>query len=853
MSCFHAICRRSLPALLSLAAGSALAQPFVQHRLLKDIGTHSAQLGSNPRNFVSSGGKLYFTATTPATGAELFVSDGESAQAQLVADLAPNGASSDAQLLGSVGSTLIVSGDVGNADLYMAPPQVYALNPASGSIVQLTQFQPTYQDPSWTLSRVTEFNGRVVFRNDVDRTLWATDGSVAGTQRIHAPPTSLPIQPENVCTLDDSIVFSSLSATNVLQLWRSNGTAAGTAKLAEFVGLDSYASAVRDGSSCFFVVRRSTNEHWVVLRSDGTSAGSGYVTETAPFALSGFTAAGGVVFLLEWEYYPGMRLRRSDQAEPIWSSSGRGYGRLRKAAGRLVFTAPAPEGDEHVFVSDGTSAGTRQVLHDGQPLRLRYFSRFVSLGDAVIDIDGDTVMRIDPLAATATKHISPFDLDYYGYAGATVLNGALFVSLNGVDGAEPFRIDGTAAGTRELSNIAYANAPGVSNSYLGGPYLAHQGKLLFRGSGGLWRSDGSEAGTRLVPAERYGSSSIMALLPFGDDILLATYGSGPDPLPSVYRTDMTVDSAERLWSGQPGFNFRYQASGRSVVFGCNVQDEQYCAFRDGELQPAVVIAQPGRVTYLGAAGDAVLFFNNADLWRSDGTFPGTFALLAGPFNNLSAAVAQTPDRLWMEGCDHDMGGCRLLLSDGTVAGSRVVTQTGGRIYHLSPFGDGAIYLAGGGQSELWRSDGSAAGTARIAALGAYVYGLGVVGDRIHMLANYEQPTPARYIVSDGTAAGTRDVPWVPGVRGGEGSPMALDAHTAVFVCMGNTIGKELCAVDGRGQQMGVVGDFYQGPQSSEPTFVGQTGGATYFSLDDGRRGRELWRFTGDRIFTDAFH
>ncbi|WP_313916770.1 hypothetical protein [Tahibacter sp.] len=107
---------------------------------------------------------------------------------RLVADLAPGGASSFAQLLGGIGDTLIGSADAGNlgSGTTNVRRQAYAVNRHDGTRVQLTQFPVGQHLVPERLSRETEFPGHVVMRHN-DGMLRATDGTLSETQRLNAP------------------------------------------------------------------------------------------------------------------------------------------------------------------------------------------------------------------------------------------------------------------------------------------------------------------------------------------------------------------------------------------------------------------------------------------------------------------------------------------------------------------------------------------------------------------------------------------------------------------------------------------------------------------------------------------
>jgi ELWxxDGT repeat protein len=78
--------------LLAMCAGVWWFLPAVaaasDSRLVRDINTSAGSSG-NPSNLVAAGGKVFFTASTPTTGTELWVSDGTNAGTRMVRDIWP--------------------------------------------------------------------------------------------------------------------------------------------------------------------------------------------------------------------------------------------------------------------------------------------------------------------------------------------------------------------------------------------------------------------------------------------------------------------------------------------------------------------------------------------------------------------------------------------------------------------------------------------------------------------------------------------------------------------------------------------------------------------------------------------
>jgi len=93
-SSFSSLCRVAVlfAALVALGAGVATAQPT----LVADLETRSTTtLNADPAGFVPLGDRLYFFATDPLNGRELWATDGTEAGTELVIDLCPGPCSSN--------------------------------------------------------------------------------------------------------------------------------------------------------------------------------------------------------------------------------------------------------------------------------------------------------------------------------------------------------------------------------------------------------------------------------------------------------------------------------------------------------------------------------------------------------------------------------------------------------------------------------------------------------------------------------------------------------------------------------------------------------------------------------------
>lgn len=266
--------------------------------------------------------------------------------------------------------------------------------------------------------------------------------------------------------------------------------------------------------------------------------------------------------------------------------------------GRLWFTMPSPTTGRELWVSDGTPAGTYQF------------------------------MDINPGLGSAFTNY--FELKTY------VMDGVLYFHAdNGVSGAEPWRTDGTVAGTYMLRDCE----PGSGSSAFGDP-VGLNGQLYFLGSSGntLWRSDGTAQGTTALYSFQIarGLSAIGNFIVFsaaqnneGEELwrhntsngttslVLDLNGANGASLPiNFHRTPNRVYFMASTLSGWELWRTNGTAAGTYMV------KDIYPGGANGTLQSysSTTLTSMGDTVYFRATDGATGF----QLWRSDGTDAGTW-------------------------------------------------------------------------------------------------------------------------------------------------------------------------------------------------------------------------------------
>jgi len=311
-----------------------------------------------------------------------------------------------------------------------------------------------------------------------DWQLWRTDGSGAGTVHL----ASFGYEPSTAGSLvahAGKLVFAVKSADRV-ELWTSDGTVPGTRLIVDLgTEVRELSALTSTGPDLYFVASATENgTRSQVWRSDGTPGGTRPVTNfTDPYPFSTasprFTRLGDTVYFLVrgalWRT-KGTLASTALVPPPATDGAGTSIEGLAAFHGNLYFFAyrgPDYGLRRGLWRSDGTTAGTT-FLAEGAPVR------FPTV-DAIALVAGDAAL-------------------YYA-------------ADDGEHGEELWVSDGTAAGTRMVRDIL----PGGTSSLPGSLTLVG-GRLFFSASDGehgfeLWESDGSAGGTRMVQDIAPGSQS----------------------------------------------------------------------------------------------------------------------------------------------------------------------------------------------------------------------------------------------------------------------------------------------------------------------------------------------------------
>ncbi len=405
-----------------------------------------------------------------------------------------------------------------------------------------------------------------------------------------------------------------------------------------------------------------------------------------------------------------------------------------------------PVSQDVVFIGNNTQAGTLA----SDPI-------------ALWESDGTTATEVQPFA-DATTNVEGAPTSAFASLDGAPLPGSLLFNLEVSTslGTNQFYVTDPATGTPRALSVPSLPTTGT---YTPSGATSVGQVVLFAATqtGGtrvLWRSDGTAGGTSVVavPGASTGGVNPQSITAFGDGALFV--GSGADNPGDLFFTDATTAGTREIAALLP-------------VYGNGTQ-----------FQPLDVLN--GREIFLGPGPQ----FDQPGLYATDGTAAGTVVIAALPYgtsDGLSSAVAGS--RLLYAAVGSALG---LYATDGTAAGTLGIlpSEIAGNLVSLS---DKVVLTVSTptARNALWVSDGTAVGTAAIAvanlpqpqqifASNLTQFGKQVLFNGIDTIANGGTGTSYGLWITDGTAAGTREI--VAGLA--PASITALADGTAEFAAGG---------------------------------------------------------------------
>lgn len=336
------------------------------------------------------GGRVFFPASDGNLGNELWVSDGTDPGTFMPVDQNPGASGSGASMLAASNGRMFYFAQAGPAQGLCrsdgTPAGTFRLAPmlgAGGLIDEAT---------------IVDLNGvALAIGNDFTHgyELWRSDGTVAGTSMITDlnPGSANGVTSRTIAVLGNYAYFGGDDGVHGPELWRTDGTAAGTTLVKDVnpfgsSGSDPQRFKVLNGA-VFFIASDGGSHSYTPYVSDGTDAGTQKIADLftgGPGAQAQFGYANGYVFFNGYD---------SAHGTELWAA----------AMAPAVGVTPVP-GPARVFLAPNApnpctrSTTIRYTLPAAAWVRLRLF-----------DVGGRAVRTVVDDAMEAGEHAARIDVD----------------------------------------------------------------------------------------------------------------------------------------------------------------------------------------------------------------------------------------------------------------------------------------------------------------------------------------------------------------------------------------------------------------------------------------------------------
>ena len=406
------------------------------------------------------GTQVFFAADDGQAGQEVWTSDGTRAGTRLFKDIYIRAPSSQPLPGIEINGKLLFSADDG-----LNGRTLWASDGTPNGTQKLAFRLPLISPFSVRLGRFLYF---LALKDFTTSDLWRTDGSPAGTSRVHAANTSL----FNAAPLvrAGNLIFYTIAN----ELWATDGPPTGARVVFTFTSTSPYAGPANltafQGKIWLTAEHRGLQSMWT---SDGTTAGTQRFASLGRTQLE-LTVAGNRMFFYNEGVTTGGELWATDGTvagtgivrDIVPGASSSFPKQLTAVQNRLFFVAGY---DREVWVSDGTAGGTNQVRNI-HPTRTSNPQALTALGNRLLfhaenptsgrepwisdgTFAGTTMLGdLRPGPDSSMSDGSPTSTDTFTRVGSERI--AMFRAQDGTHGYEPWRTDGTAAGTFLAADVA---------------------------------------------------------------------------------------------------------------------------------------------------------------------------------------------------------------------------------------------------------------------------------------------------------------------------------------------------------------------------------------------------------------
>lgn len=661
--------------------------------------------------------------------------------------------------------------------------------------------------------------------------LWRTDGTTAGTtlfKEFHVGVENGLAFGFKGYVVGNSMYFFAWDGTTYNALWKTDGTVAGTVKIKSFAdGSISFKHFTHIGNEIYFSINEGAEKS--LWKSDGTEVGT---TKLKVINVAELIAYNNQIIISGDADNLGIELWKTDgtvAGTTLLKDILPGFRRGTPYSGRplgfkiinnkVLFYVNNTSNRNNLWETDGTVAGTQLIATLTASIRypISYNNSYYFIKDfnSLWKSDGTTVGTVEVKPGISSN-------------GIFLFKNQLFIpSFNGF-----YTSDGTTAST-----VLYSVPHG--QNYINQSHAISNDELYYQASGDdgyeLWKTDGTTVGTVQVKDVHPAIDDLpwSGFFAVGNKVMFSGWdgnNKGIEP----WITDGTEAGTELLKDintievrgSNPNHFF---SDGDTLFFSANngEQGVELFKYNSGtvslvkDINLGVYYSNPKNFVKL----NGIIYFqattrtNGTELWKTDGTAVGTVMVKDINPNKANGIINTTivnyNNKLYFF-ADNGINGVEFYESDGTEAGTQLVKD---------------INLTIADPSKFVNSNSPRSGEITIA------------NNKMYFSAS-NGSNGFELWQSDGTANGTillKDLN-----TGGSSSPSYLTVfnNELYFTASSTSNGNELFKSDGTSIGTQVVKDIQAGTSSSFPNNLTVVGGNLFFTARSSNNGNELWKTDG---------
>ena len=581
-------------------------------------------------------------------------------------------------------------------------------------------------------SDFTEVQGILYFTADDEvhgKELWRSDGTTVGTYMLRDtyPNYSggFADSPAHLVNLNDSLYFMARSPQQDMALWKSDGTTIGTTVISAFNQSAVFVAVTTPingpANDILYFVTDDGETGLSLWKSDGSSQNTRLALATGipSLGITQSTMQGTELFFVPSDGLNssslwttdgtanGTRLIMGTVPGRVESTSGWSHvGNLKAYQSAIYFTADDGIHGDELWISHGTPESTH-LFADLATGRYNASPRNLTISGGLLYFttnEGTKLWRSDGTDEGTYEFSSSIASGLRSkFTNLTDVDGSLFFLDTDLDFLQTslWKSDGTLQRTEQVKQLHFptsydfdSSQPHPANEFAD-DFFAFAGALYFSTEDGihgreLWRSDGTPEGTAMVQDINR---------EFGVHPYLKSYPRDFVDLNGVlyFTADDGVHGRE-LWTSDGSRDGTYMVA--------NIRNDSFQQYRSSN--PSSLIEWQNKLYFAatdgGFEGQLDSSGYGVELWRSDGTSPGTERVK----DIYPGAWAATPRELtpvsnaFYFSADDGTHGRSMWISDGTLGGTSRFADVNGLTWshpHNLVAGTDKLFFVS--QSSLW--------------------------------------------------------------------------------------------------------------------------------------------------------